>query len=84
MFYVTGAAFCGHDDVSYRGLSWHVQWIRDVVHVLWYFFRGGGSTCEMRMDLTHAFCVGGAMNSCRLALHVLFFFVSGAAFCDVC
>ena len=69
MFHATCAAFCGHDVVSYRGFSWHVQWIRDVVDVLC----GGDSICEMCMDLTNAFCGAGAMNSCWLGLHVLLF-----------
>ena len=37
------------------------------------FFRGGGNFCEMGVNLTNVFCVAGAMNSCRLALHVSFF-----------
>ena len=40
---MTGAAFCGHYVVNHRGLSWHVQWIRDVVDVLWCFFVVGAT-----------------------------------------
>ena len=41
--------------------SWHGQWIRHVVDVLWYFCRGGDTICGMHMDLTQAFCVAGGV-----------------------
>ena len=49
-----------------------------------YCFRGGDNICGTSMDLTTAFCVAGAMKSCWLGLHVLFFSCQVQRFVHFC
>ena len=82
-FCVTRASFCRHDIVRDRAFWPHVQWIRDVVDVLCYFVRGGGTICGTCMDLTHSsFC--GRWNEFMLAgITCVAYFLSSPAFCIV-